>query len=522
MGLFKRPEDIRKGIALTLFEPNSGQRSPNFGYLDINWLMTMKNLSVAWVLSLWLGIGFTGCANAATTTKSQVFHVLNRLSLGIAPGDISRVESRGIESYIQEQLSPENIPEPKTLTQQLAKIPTLKMTPAQLAYNYGPPVARGEKPTREIIKAYQQQGQTILQQARQARFLRASISMRQLEEVMVDFWFNHFNVSSSKGIVRLWVGSYEETAIRPYVLGRFRDLLEATARHPAMLFYLDNWQNTAPSSPGARGRLTGLNENYARELMELHTLGVDGGYSQEDVTVLARIFTGWGFRGGKQGNPDFYSFHFHRQRHDFSHKIFLGQKIKGSGEAEVEQALDILAKSPATARHLSYKLAQYFVADSPPPALVQRLSRRYLASDGNIKAVLETLFKSPEFWLPENLGNKFKTPYQYVISVLRTSNQTGDNERSLSSTLQQLAMPLYGCPTPDGYKNTRASWLNPDAMTRRLSFVTTFARQFSLDPAQLRHSLGNNFSPQTKTVVANNPPQLRAALILGSPEFMYR
>jgi uncharacterized protein (DUF1800 family) len=467
-------------------------------------------------------MGFAGCASAATTPKPQVIHLVNRLSLGVRPGDISRVESIGVERYLQEQLSPENIPEPKTLTNQLTKIVALRMTPAQLAHNYGPPVVRGERPTPEKTKAYQQESQTILQQARQARFLLATTSPHQLREVMVDFWFNHFNVSANKGLVRLWVGSYEETAIRPYVFGRFRDLLEATARHPAMLSYLDNWQNTAPKSPGAQGRFTGLNENYARELMELHTLGVDGGYTQKDVIVLARILTGWGFRGGKPGNPDFYSFYFNPQRHDFSDKVFLGKTIKGRGEAEVEQALDILAKSPATARHLSYKLAQYFVADNPPSALVQKLSQRYLATDGNIKAVLETLFQSPEFWQPQNFGNKFKTPYQYVISVLRTSDRPGDNERSLSSILQQLAMPLYGCPTPDGYKNTQAAWLNPDAMTRRLSFVTTFARQSSLNPTKLSNTLGNNFSSRTKTVIANNPAQLRAALILGSPEFMYR
>jgi uncharacterized protein (DUF1800 family) len=467
-------------------------------------------------------MGFTSCANAATQTNPQVTHVLNRLSLGLQPGDIAKVESIGVERYIQEQLSPEKIPEPKNLTNQLNRLDALTMTPSQLAVNYGPPAARGEKPSPEIVKKYQQQAQSILESSQRARLLRATISPRQLQEVMVDFWFNHFNVASNKGMVRVWVGSYEETAIRPYIFGKFRDLLAATARHPAMLLYLDNWQNTAPNSPGTRGRFNGLNENYARELMELHTLGVDGGYSQKDVTVLARILTGWGFRGGKQGAANYYNFYFDAQRHDFSDKIFLGQTIKGSGAAEVEKALDILAKSPATANHLSYKLAQYFVADNPPPILVKRLSQSYLTSDGNIRTVLNTLFQSPEFWDSKNSRNKFKTPYQYVVSALRASNAKVDDWQSITAILRQLAMPLYGCQTPDGYKNTQTAWLNPDAMTRRLSFVTNLARQHQIDASQLSQNLGNNFATKTQTAIADSPPRLRAALILGSPEFMYR
>lgn len=483
----------------------------------------MKTLSLAWVLSLFLAVGFTSCANAATQTNPQVIHVLNRLSLGLQPGDIARVDSIGVERYIQEQLSPEKIPEPKKLTNQLHQLDALTMTPAQLAVNYGPPAARGQKPNPEIVKKYQKQAQGVLESSQRARLLRATLSPRQLQEVMVDFWFNHFNVASNKGLVRIWVGSYEETAIRPYVFGKFRDLLEATARHPAMLLYLDNWQNAAPTNKlNARGRATGLNENYARELMELHTLGVDGGYSQQDVTVLARMLTGWGFRRGKQGADNYYDFYFDAERHDFSDKIFLGKAIKGSGVAEVEKALDILAKSPATAHHLSYKLAQYFVGDNPPATLVKRLSQSYLASDGNIRTVLGTLFQSPEFWDSKNFGNKFKTPYQYVVASLRTSDAKVDDWRSITAILQQLAMPLYGCPTPDGYKNTQATWLNPDAMTRRLSFVTSLARKYQIDATQLSQNLGNNFGTKTQTAIADSPPRLRAALILGSPEFMYR
>jgi uncharacterized protein (DUF1800 family) len=288
-----------------------------------------------------------------------------------------------------------------------------------------------------------------------------------------------------------------------------------------MLFYLDNWQNTAPGSAGARGRFQGLNENYARELMELHTLGVGGGYTQADVTTLAKILTGWGIRRGKQVSSDESGFYFDAKRHDFSDKVFLGHAIKGSGEAEVEQALDLLAKSPVTAKHISYELAQYFVADQPPGPLVSQLTQRYLATDGDIRSVLETLFHSSEFWNPQIYGAKFKTPYQYAVSAFRAT-QANVQDGKLAATLQQLGMPLYGCQTPDGYKNTQAAWLNPDNVTRRLSFATSLSKMNPLDAAQLSRTLGNAFSAQTTSVIATSPPQLQSALILGSPEFMHR
>ena len=357
---------------------------------------------------------------------------------------------------------------------------------------------------------------------------------------MVDFWYNHFNVFAGKGLDRVLVGSYEDRPqFGPYALGRFRDLLGATAKHPAMLYYLDNWQNTAPNSPAARGRQSGLNENYARELMELHTLGVDGGYTQQDVISLAKVLTGWGLRRAGQGAGDKTGFYFDPKRHDSSDKVFLGQTIKGGGIEEGEQALDILAKHPATAKHISYQLAQYFVADRPPQALVDRLSQRYLATDGNIREVLNTLFHSPEFWDTQSFNAKFKTPYQYVVSAVRATGME-IKPQAIATTLQQLGMPLYGCPTPDGYKNTEAAWLNPDAMTRRVSFATAIASgkmpggggaggkgvalsaSTPADAVQLVKTLGDRFSEQTRQTIAANPPQLRAALILGSPEFMRR
>jgi uncharacterized protein (DUF1800 family) len=342
---------------------------------------------------------------------------------------------------------------------------------------------------------------------------------------MVDFWFNHFNIFAYKGnLTRLWVGTYERDAIRPHALGNFRNLLGATAHHPAMLFYLDNWLNTAPGSKGARGRFKGLNENYARELMELHSIGINGGYTQQDIITLARIFTGWGIqrRGG-----DGTGFKFNPNRHDNSDKIFLGVRIKGGGIEEGEKALDILAKHPSTARFISYKLAQYFVADTPPDSLVNKLAKRFKETNGNIRSVLETLFNSSEFWNEKYYGNKFKTPYQYIISAARATNTDQPRWGRIKRILDQLGMKLYGCKTPNGYKNTQEAWLNPDAIMRRISFATIIShgqlnqgKPIGINHQQLRGTLGNNFSAQTQAVISNTPENLQAALILGSPEMM--
>src|SRR6266436_3239801 len=228
--------------------------------------------------------------------EQRPLHVLNRLGFGPRPGDVERVKVIGPEHYIHEQLHPESIPEPSALVNRIASLQTLRMTPIELFKQFQMPVQKIEKTDQDARKAARKQAGIIMYEAAQARILRAIYGPRQLQEVMAAFWFNHFNVFAAKGLCHLWTGAYEEEAIRPHTMGHFRDLLGATAKHPAMLFYLDNWQNTAPGSPGARGQFKGLNENYARELMELHTLGVNGGYSQQDVIALAHILTGWGIR----------------------------------------------------------------------------------------------------------------------------------------------------------------------------------------------------------------------------------
>ncbi len=502
------------------------------------------------LFALGLGVAGTVAARAADVDETgKAIHVLDRLAYGPAPGDIERVRKIGARAYIDAQLHPERMALPENLRAELAALDTLRLDPVELFKEYGPPQARrGAKPDPQAIKAARERARVILQQAAQARLLRAIESPRQLEEVMVDFWFNHFNVFSAKGLDHLWTGAYEEQAIRPYALGRFRDLLGATAHHPAMLFYLDNWQNTAPQSRGARGKLQGLNENYARELMELHTLGVDGGYTQNDVIALARIFTGWGL-GGPRRRGSKGGFYFDAKRHDNDDKIFLGQTIRASGPAEGKRALDLLARHPATARHIGFKLAQYFVADNPPPALVERLARRFTETDGDIRAVLASLFESAEFWDLRYQGNKFKTPYHYAVSSVRAAGAKVNNIRPLAGWLLHQGMPLYGCLTPNGYKDTEEAWLNPDAMTRRINLATALASgrlplaqsaDFNvaradtamaavtpadappLDWKAVAHTLGGRFSPQTRAAIDAAPERLRAALILGSPEFMRR
>jgi uncharacterized protein (DUF1800 family) len=504
----------------------------------------MKQFAKCWRFSAIIWLVLVLPSSAANSTDPKILHLLNRLSFGPKPGDIEKVEQMGVEKYIESQLSPQSIPESSQLQAQLQNLETLNLSPTVLLQEFGRPQRKpGIKPTPEELKAVRGKQRQVLEESIQARLLRATLSNRQLEEVMVDFWFNHFNIYANKGLDRIWVGAYEQQAIRPHVFGRFRDLLGATARHPAMLFYLDNWQNSAPKNPAARGRFQGLNENYARELMELHTLGVGGGYTQEDIVTLAKIFTGWGLPLANRMNeaaPE--GFYFNPKRHDFSDKVFLGYQIKGSGEAEGEQALDILAAHPATARRISERLAQYFVADKPPEALVKRLTERYLKTDGDIREVLKTLFASSEFQDPKVYQAKFKTPYRYVLSAVRATGVEVRNVKPIYAALQQLGMPLYGALSPDGYKNTEEVWLNPDAINRRLSFATALANGrlplsatlpkslppkqrnsalgTSVNPQQLAQTLGNGFSTKTQQAIANNPPNLQAALILGSPEFM--
>jgi uncharacterized protein (DUF1800 family) len=482
-------------------------------------------------------------AGQSSLTQDQIIHVLNRLSFGPRPGDIERVQAAGIWPYVNQQLNPESIPDP-FVSIRSGPIEAARRDPIELLAEYQESQAKNNDPKNKMdfanhvvrggrVKSEMQEFYRNLgHQYVLAKLERAVYSPRQLQEVMTEFWYQHFNVCINKDLDRVWVGPYEDQAIRPYALGRFRDLLGATCHHPAMLFYLDNWENTAPKSAGAKGNQKGLNENYARELMELHTLGVDGGYTQHDVIELARILTGLGFQQRRdKPSPTVqrvgsYGATFDSARHDFGDKELLGRHFSGTGEAEVEEALDMLARHPSTAHHISYKIAQYFVSDNPPKVLVDRMARAFTASDGNIKTVMIELIRSPEFWAQPN--TKYKSPFRYVVSSVRASGVALQNYDPLIDFLNQQGEPLYAYLTPDGYKNTKDAWLNPDSLLKRISFATALGTgtlpQNSYPPPEYRRLgatiAGSRFSPQTVSTIAAQPEELRAPLLLGSPEFM--
>ncbi len=323
---------------------------------------------------------------------------------------------------------------------------------------------------RELMLSLNPDG-VVADDLAEAKILRAAYSNRQLEEVLADFWFNHFNVFLQKGADRYLVTSYERDVIRPRVFGKFYDLLLATAQSPAMLFYLDNAESVAPDSPGARGKKRGLNENYGRELLELHTLGVDGGYTQKDVTEVARCFTGWTITGPAKGSE----FHFNERLHDEGVKIVLGHRIHAGGMRDGIEVLKLLAKSPVTAHHICLQLAQRFVADDPPPSIVDRMTKTYLKKDGDLREVLRTMLHSPEFWSQGAYEAKIKTPLEFVVSALRASHANVQSAFALNGELQKMGEPLYRKIEPTGYSFANAEWLSSAALLERLNFVANLA-----------------------------------------------
>lgn len=339
---------------------------------------------------------------------------------------------------------------------------------------------------------------------------------------MSEFWFNHLNVYVGKGAVRPFVGHYWVNVARAHALGKFEDLLLASARHPAMLNYLDQAQSVAEGTRGPQGKTRGLNENYARELMELHTLGVEGGYSQTDVRELARVLTGW-----TVAPQDASGFRFAPRSHDAGRKVVLGQSFPlhsdASGEQEGIDAIRMLARHPATAQRVCLRLAQYFIADTPSPAILTQLRSTFLSTQGDIRAVMRTLLESAEFWSPEN--QLFKTPLDFAASALSairagTGTQQSDepSRKALVMTagfLSAAGQPLFGWQTPDGYKFDAATWLVPEALTRRADFALGLARS-APEPDFLNPFLGAT----TRAAVAREPVALRAGLMLASPEFM--
>jgi uncharacterized protein (DUF1800 family) len=331
---------------------------------------------------------------------------------------------------------------------------------------------------REVVQAMNSPQGVVTSELQQSKLLRAIYSESQLEEVMTDFWFNHFNIFLNKDADQYLTTSYERDVIRPHALGKFRDLLIATAQSPAMLFYLDNWQSIGPDSLAANGgkapkpgnkpqQQKGLNENYARELMELHTLSVDGGYTQRDVTEVARVFTGWTLQQPELGG----GFLFDPKKHEPGDKTVLGVTVKENGEDEGLQVLDMLCRSPKTAHFISMKLARRFVADNPPEALVDRMVQTFLSSDGDIRDVLRTMFHSKEFWAPTFYRAKVKTPLEFVASTIRATSTDVTNAQPLVQVLAKMGMPLYQMQPPTGYPMVAGAWMNSDALLDRLNFA---------------------------------------------------
>ncbi|MDX2266585.1 MAG: DUF1800 domain-containing protein [Bryobacter sp.] len=397
------------------------------------------------------------------TNGQNVEHALNRLTFGPRPGDAELVRKMGLNEWIELQLHPERIAENPQLAEKLAPLKTLESR----EYKAFPKDDESKRAIRQMVV-----------ELTQAKLYRAVLSERQLEEVLVDFWFNHFNVFLEKGAVRWLATSYERDAIRPHVLGKFEDLVKATAQHPAMLFYLDNWQSVSPEfgerlnrARKGKARVKGINENYARELMELHTLGVDGGYTQKDVEEVARVFTGWSMGRPQQGG----GFRFVVMAHDKGDKTVLGQKIRAGGMEEGLQVIHLLATHPSTARHISLKLAQRFVSDTPPEELVEQMANTFTQTGGDIRAVLRTLFASRHFWSPEVQRAKMKSPLEMVASTLRGTEAELRNPLLVARALEQMGQPLYRKQEPTGYDNTSAEWLNSAGLLARMNFAVALS-----------------------------------------------
>jgi uncharacterized protein (DUF1800 family) len=546
--------------------------------------------------------------------EEQVEQVLSRLTFGARPGDAERVRAMGVDKWIDLQLHPERIDDSPT-DALMARYNFLALPTSQIVRNYtlvqqaqrrlraadtaqadtNKASARRQALARDPrLAAMVRQNQQYVGQIQSAALARAVSSDRQLDEVMVSFWENHFSVFAGKGQTRLFLAQYERDAIRPHALGKFRDLLGAVAKSPAMLFFLDNWQSAADSThptltatrgaraggrrggirpgivrrrpgiggvggagqglpPAVRRRLDqatpeqrqrleqalaqrakrGLNENYARELMELHTLGVDGGYTQKDVQEVARALTGWTF------NRQTGEFVFNPNVHDAGEKIILGHKFPaGHGQDEGEAVLDLIAHEPATAHFITTKLARHFVSDDPPAALVDRCAAKFTKTDGDIRETLRCIITSPEFFSRAAYRAKVKTPFELVASALRAVNATPDTTPRTAQIVARLGQPIFGRQTPDGWPDHGDAWMNTGAILNRINFGLGLAagqvpgaspRDWpAFDALQSRPRaeqvdgvvdamLGGEISPETRAVLmSGDNPMLSADAGTGS------
>ena len=535
------------------------------------------------------------------TEEQRIIHVLNRLGFGARPGDVALVKSMGLEQYINQQLNPEKIND-AVAENKVRELGVLTMNTAELYEKFPQPGRlfrqlqqrgmlpadlqpeaqndlqnpRNEKYRKLLEEYYKENGlqrpQRIVAELQASRILRAVYSERQLQEVMVDFWTNHFNVFAGKGADRWLLPSYDRDTIRPNALGKFSQLLTATAQSPAMLFYLDNFQSVSPNANqgNARRRLMnqempaqqqrprrGINENYARELMELHTLGVDGGYTQKDVQEVARCFTGWTIfqpRGGaaavtalngEAARRTAGTFFFNARVHDDGEKTVLGRKIpSGGGFKDGLTVLDILAHHPSTAKYIATKLVRYFVSDTPPPALVDRVAAAFTKSDGDIRETLKAIFFSNEFNSTEAYRAKIKRPFELVVSALRTLGADTNGGPQTHQWIARMGEPLYGFQTPNGYSDAAESWVNTGGLLERMNFGLALAGnriqgtrvdlaklvaqdKSKLIDESLKLIVAGDISPATRETLLKQIDEKNAkdsvaqvvGLILGTPEF---
>ena len=581
------------------------------------------------------------------TEQQKVLHLLDRITFGARPGEVERINQIGWEKYLEQQMQPEKIND-EAVAQKLQLLPTLRMSDEQIAKIYDPPQSvvkelrerfqpksaiqantaeittndemkaemKNEKPKvvndadfmsdpnkrREYAKALMDLGyrprQEVINELQASKLIRAVSSERQMQEVLTDFWFNHFNVFANKGVDRYLLTNYENQVIRPNIFGKFEDLLLATAKSPAMLFYLDNWLSTAPdakvpdfqrlrqirqermnnqNAPNnpkremrqmerlkqrqmtdpkmeekmpqqqAQGkRRRGINENYAREIMELHTLGVDGGYTQKDVQEVARCLTGWTLKQPRAGG----GFTYAPLMHDDGEKVVLGQKISaGGGEQDGVKVIKLLAHHPATAKFISTKLARKFVSDNPPASLIEKMSQTFLKKDGDLREVYKTMLTSNEFWAAENYRAKIKTPFEMTVSAVRAVGAETNGSPQFHKWIQQMGEGLFLAQPPTGYADTAETWVNTGALLERMNFALAlsgnkiFGTNVSFSPELksakpnevadyfIKTILHGNISPQTRATLdktladaqisSNGKTDVAkiAGLILGSPEF---
>jgi uncharacterized protein (DUF1800 family) len=492
-------------------------------------------------------------------------HVLDRVGYGPRSGDIERLRQVGVVAYLTQQLTPDAIPD-TALEARLSTFETQQMSTPELAEQFYRPAIIARR--TDLFRPRAEEDGTITEEPdpdgaqrratlayeelRRQKLLRAIVSERQLQEVLVDFWFNHFNVAAWKSPVWLYLTEYERDAIRPHALGRFRDLLGSVAESPAMLFYLDNWLSSDPDGPDAvtaardrelgwsarvvrdlfgvlsppsgevpaqlrraiydRQRAPGLNENYARELMELHTLGVDGGYTQADVVEVARAFTGWTIDAPTEQGGGFV---FEPRIHTGGKKLVLGTVVEGGGREEGLAILDLLARHPSTARLIATKLTRRFIADTPPLSVVERAAACFLESDGRIGDVVRTILYSPEFLSPNVYGSKVKTPLEFVLSAVRAVDADVQDVESLIRTLRELGMPPYEFQPPTGYPDRARDWVNAGALLARMDFAVALASN-EVGGIDVRTDGGSAIDDRE----VDTPRAL--ALAIGSPRFQRR